>query len=212
LVVLTLASFIAGQAQKNGPSRSQRVADQPAQDGPELQMRQPPILDAGARLNPLKIALLKWYLFETTTSAPVGSQPYGVCFDGANIWTANFGDNTVTKVNANTGEVLGTFKVGAQPYGVTFDGSNIWASNQADGTVTKLRASDGKVLGTFPVGRFPGWLAFDGQNIWSPNGPDNTVSKLRAIDGKEPGNLRGRHQPDCGSFRRKRRMGDKLPG
>ncbi len=53
-----------------------------------------------------------------------------MAFDGANIWTANFGDGTVTKLRANDGEVLGTFKAGAAPYGVTFDGANIWVSNQ----------------------------------------------------------------------------------
>jgi hypothetical protein len=47
VVVLAMANLFAGQAQK--------AASQPAQAG-QLQM-QPPILDAGARRNPLKIAL-----------------------------------------------------------------------------------------------------------------------------------------------------------
>ncbi len=63
--------------------------------------------------NPLKIALLKWYQANTTTHFKVGSQPYGVAFDGANIWTANYGDGTVTKLRTSDGEALGTFKVGA---------------------------------------------------------------------------------------------------
>ena len=166
VVVLAMANLFAGQAH------------QPAQAGPGLQIL-PPILDAGARLNPLKIALLHWYLADTSTFVDVGSQPIGVCFDGANIWTANYGDNTVTKMQASDGQVLGTFKVGTQPYGVTFDGADVWVSNQLDSTVTKLRASDGKRLGTFLVGKGPSWMAFDGQSIWVTNGVDNTVSKLR---------------------------------
>ena len=43
-------------------------------------------------LNPLKVALLHWYPANTTTSFAVGSTPYGVCFDGANIWVANTAD------------------------------------------------------------------------------------------------------------------------
>jgi len=73
VVVLAMANLFAGQAQK--------AASQPAQAGPGLQIL-PPILDAGARLNPLKIALLKWYLAESSPYVRVGSQPYGVCFDG----------------------------------------------------------------------------------------------------------------------------------
>ena len=183
VVVLAMANLFAGQTQKASRAEPQRVANQSAQAGPESHM-QPPILDAGARRNPLKIALLHWYLADTATSVTVGSQPYGVCFDGANIWTANFGDATVTKVRASDGQVLGTFNAGSGPFGVTFDGANIWVSDGNFHTVTKLRASDGKTLGTFTVGNTPEWMAFDGQNIWVSNGGDNTVTKLRAIDGK----------------------------
>src|SRR5580658_2537719 len=136
LAVIAGASLYSGQAQEAGNNR--------------------PTTNWAAG-NPLKIALLKWYQANTTTRFKVGSQPYGVAFDGANIWTANFGDNTVTKLRANDGEVLGTFKVGAAPYGVTFDGANIWVSNVGDGTVSKLQASNGKNLGTFTVGATPGW-------------------------------------------------------
>lgn len=106
-----------------------------------------------APLNPLKIALLHWYVVNTAASFPVGSQPYGVAFDGDNIWSANYGDGTVTKLRAADGTVLGTFKVGNGPAGVTFDGGNIWVTNGFDNTLTKLRASDGTVLGTFSVGK-----------------------------------------------------------
>src|ERR1700675_1764375 len=99
--------------------------------------------------NPLKVALLKWYKADLAAQFLVGSQPYGVAFDGANIWTANLGSNTVTKLRACDGAVLGTFNVGSQAVGVTFDGANVCVSNSGNGTVTKLRASDGTVLGTF---------------------------------------------------------------
>src|SRR5579862_2181932 len=78
---------------------------------------------------------------------PVGQNPLGMCFDGSNIWTANFGDGTVSKLRASDGKKMGTFKLGGGPTGVTFDGANIWESDSGGGTVTKLRASDGKRLG-----------------------------------------------------------------
>ncbi|HXM23785.1 MAG TPA: hypothetical protein VN948_21180, partial [Terriglobales bacterium] len=110
LVMVAGASLIPGRAQEaSTPGRQV-----PANGAPPA--------------NPLKVALLKWYRANTTTGFSVGSQPYGVAFDGANIWTANFGDGTVTKLRANDGEVLGTFKVGGVPYGVTFDGANMWVS------------------------------------------------------------------------------------
>jgi DNA-binding beta-propeller fold protein YncE len=33
-----------------------------------------------------------------TGTYPVGSQPLGICFDGANIWVANSGGTTVSKL------------------------------------------------------------------------------------------------------------------
>jgi DNA-binding beta-propeller fold protein YncE len=115
-----------------------------------------------------------------------GATPFGVVFDGANIWVANnfFGSPTanVSKLRACDGKLLGTFPVGVGPVGIAFDGANIWTANGNDGTVTKLRASDGKLLGTFPVGMGPYGVAFDGTNIWVTL-YNNTVVKMRASDG-----------------------------
>jgi len=138
--------------------------------------------------NPLKVALLKWYPANLTTSLAVGQQPYGVAFDGGNIWSANYGEGTVTKLRASDGKPLGTFKVGHTPWWMTFDGSNIWVPDGVS-QVVKLRACDGSVAGTFTVGNGPIATAFDGANVWvtnygGTNGTDGTVSKLRASDGK----------------------------
>src|SRR5213594_2361930 len=91
---------------------------------------------------------------------------FGVAFDGANIWTANQLDDTVTELRASDGALLGTFQVGDGPIAVAFDGSNIWVANSLSNNVTKLRASDGANLGTFAVGSGPRGIAFDGVNIW----------------------------------------------
>jgi len=68
----------------------------------------------------------------------VGSVPIGVAFDGANIWVANSGSNTVTKLRTSSGANLGSFAVGSTPYAVAFDGANVWVANENGNTVTKL--------------------------------------------------------------------------
>src|SRR6202035_7782 len=143
-------------------------------------VQQPPS-EGAPPANPLKVALLHWYRANTTTSFSVGntqnSNPYGIAFDGANIWTANHGEGTVSKVRASDGAPLGTFTVGGAPNFVVFDGANVWVTVSPN-TVSKLRASDGKNLGTFTVGSAPWWPAFDGENIWVPT--QDGVTKLRA--------------------------------
>jgi DNA-binding beta-propeller fold protein YncE len=80
-----------------------------------------------------KAALLQWYRRDFA----VGSDPYGVACDGANIWVANGTADTVTKLRASDGATLGTFPVGSLPRAVAFDGANIWVTNHVPNTVTR---------------------------------------------------------------------------
>ena len=99
----------------------------------------------------------------------MGQTPVGIAFDGANIWVANFGDGTVTKLRASDGTTLGTFKWAAPPMVSPLTGPIFGWRVVADG-VTKLRASDGLILGTFKVGGIPSGVAFDGANVWVASG------------------------------------------
>jgi len=66
-----------------------------------------------------------------------GTAPIGVAFDGVNIWVANSGDNTLTKLRASDGANLGTFPTGTAPHWLVFDGAHIWVTNNGSNTVTK---------------------------------------------------------------------------
>ena len=114
----------------------------------------------------------------------VGSHPYGMAFDGSNIWVVNNFGNTVTKLRASDVTNMGTFAVGSSPGGAAFDGANIWVVNTQSSSVTKLRASDGAELSTTSgVGCVPTWAVFDGANIWVSNSQCSKVTKIRASDG-----------------------------
>ena len=85
----------------------------------------------------------------------------GIVFDGENFWLTSYCSNTVSKIKASDGTILGTYPAGNGPWNVAFDGNNVWVTNSFldgnnwAGTVTKLRASDGTFLGTYPVGINP---------------------------------------------------------
>jgi DNA-binding beta-propeller fold protein YncE len=128
-----------------------------------------------------------------------------VAFDGANnIWVAPDYGNTVIKLRANDGAVLGTFRVGDGTHHVVFDGANIWVTSSGgyqqigsgkyafwdvDGFgLTELQASDGKLL-LWYRNVVPSDLVFDGSNIWVTQYNSGTVIKLRASDGKELGSF-----------------------
>jgi hypothetical protein len=133
------------------------------------------------------VAILRWYPANLTATFGAGSLslPSAVAFDGANIWVTNDGSNSVAKLRASDGALLGNFGVAAGADYVAFDGANIWVTNGSivSPSITKLRASDGTVLGTFALGPGPVSLVFDGANIWVAISNSNRVTKLRVSDG-----------------------------
>jgi DNA-binding beta-propeller fold protein YncE len=107
----------------------------------------------------------------------VGKAPIGLAFDGADIWVANTGDGTVSKLRASDGKTLGTFGgISGNPYGVAFDGANIWVSTGI--SLAEFRASDGKKLGEFFANGESTGVAFDGANIWVALSGANVVLKF----------------------------------
>src|SRR6202023_2191129 len=132
-----------------GPPGPQGIQGRPGPPGP--QGLPAPAGPAGSAINPLQVGLLKWVPYSGVSFQVEGS-PFGVAFDGANIWVTNAGANFVAKVRASDGANLGNFSVGGASLGVAFDGANIWVTNQGSNTVTKLRASDGTNLGNFTAG------------------------------------------------------------
>lgn len=48
--------------------------------------------------------------------------------DGANVWIANAGSGTVSKVRVSDGIVIGAFPASGAANGIAFDGTKIWVS------------------------------------------------------------------------------------
>jgi hypothetical protein len=138
----------------------------------------------------------------------LATYPYGIAFDGANIWVANINSNNVTKRVASTGALVGTYPVGTGPSSVAFDGANIWVGNSSGNSVTKLMASTGALVGTYPVGS-PYSIAFDGVNIWVANNATDNVTKLMASTGAVIGTYPG---GSSGIAKRARLRGVNRPG
>jgi uncharacterized protein (TIGR03437 family) len=128
---------------------------------------------------------------QTSVTYPGGSSPVALAFDGVDIWVANLTGNSVTKLLASTGAIVGTYPAGSRPAGLAFDGTNIWVvdngTNSQPSYVTKLLASTGATVGTYQVGASPWGIVFDGVNIWVQNTADDTVTKLLASTGAEVG-------------------------
>jgi hypothetical protein len=99
----------------------------------------------------------------------VGTNPRGIAFDGANMWVANSGQLSVTKLRASDGAFLGSFAECSNcgnPLQIAFDGAQMWVTTST-GHLKRYRVSDGREVGNhfIPSGNLRG-IAFDGANIW----------------------------------------------
>ena len=110
------------------------------------------------------------------TYTGAGQHPVAIAFDGVNMWTANFGDKSVTKISPQgaTTTYIGT---GSNPSSIAFDGVNMWTANMMDDSVTKITP---KGVMTIYKGTGSGSIAiaFDGVNMWTANYNDNSVTKI----------------------------------
>jgi YVTN family beta-propeller protein len=146
-----------------------------------------------------------------TARALVGGSPFGVGFDGTNIWVATdlgaygpagpdgiYGNDVglsdwVRKVDPVTNTVTATVTVGSNPTAVAFDGTNIWVTNYGSGTVSKIDPVTNTVTATVPIanavpdpnvfGFILAGVGFDGTNIWVTSyGPGpGLVSKIDPV-------------------------------
>ncbi len=123
-------------------------------------------------------------------SAGQGIQkPIALFYDGsAHIWVVNQHDGkrngTVTKIVADTLEILGTYDVGRFPTAITWDGINVWVANGLDDTLTVIDGATGDEVGVVSIVddpaklHFPISLAFDGRFVWV-SGYDRSVKIIR---------------------------------
>src|SRR5262249_6098147 len=84
--------------------------------------------------------------WSVTTVSTGFTAPFGILFDGSNIWVTDQLANTLLKLDQN-GAIIQTVNVGSQPQLPAFDGTNIWAPN-GDNSVSVVRAATGTVVAT----------------------------------------------------------------
>ena len=109
--------------------------------------------------------------------------PFGILYDGSNIWVTDIVARTLLKLDANAA-ILQTVTVGLSPRFPVFDGTNIWVPNFNSNSVSVVRASNGVVLATLTGNGLNGPVAaaFDGERAAVTNFSGDSVSLWKAAD------------------------------
>jgi hypothetical protein len=160
----------------------------------------------GASINPLQIALLRWWDADQVASFTNDLNPSydfegpsALAFDGQHIWVVNNEGLSVTELNASDGSFVRNLSGGSYnfnaPFSIAFDGQHIWISDLGTTSVTEVNASDGSFVRNLSGGSYnfdePFALAFDGAHIWVSNEGNDTVTEIDASDGSFVRNLSG---------------------
>jgi DNA-binding beta-propeller fold protein YncE len=118
-------------------------------------------------------------LLGTTT---VGFFPELVASDGADLWVANEDSETVSRVCASDGKLLGTWTGTFAAWGVlaAIDGQRILVTNSGDNSVSLFRAADFAPLGTVSTGAgsLPFGACSDGLHFWITLGGANKLARF----------------------------------
>jgi hypothetical protein len=117
----------------------------------------------------------------TVAANTLGGEPFGIAFDGTNIWTANL-TGSVSIISPATYAVTTVTTGFKSVIGAVYDGAHMWVTDYGAGTLLKLDSS-GTILQTVAVGNQPEWPVFDGANIWVPNNADNSITVVQASSG-----------------------------
>ena len=76
----------------------------------------------------------------------VGSGPTDVVVAGGAAWTSNYEDDTLTRVDARTGEPVATIPVGDGPVDVAVGFGAVWAANVEEDTLSRVNPEPTKWL------------------------------------------------------------------
>ena len=102
----------------------------------------------------------------------VGTRPTGLVVDDGSVWVVNFTDQTLTRIDASTGEVLANPAVGGTPTGLTVGGGAVWVTtgfglaSGESGSVIRFNARTGRPEGRVDVGSGADALAFGDNALW----------------------------------------------
>lgn len=107
-------------------------------------------------------------------------QPWGMAFDGTNLWITDFAEKRTYSIDTNTGGEIFSFKNPDQKRGakgLAFDGKNLYIMGWTTSLIYKMDTK-GNLLETIRLKDIEagGGLAFDGKNFWIPCG--NRICKF----------------------------------
>ena len=94
--------------------------------------------------------------------------PFGLAFDGSNLWNVDLRAQTIFALDPVTGTVRRSFGAPGQwCKGLCWDGAYLWVTDNNQSYIHRVDTTSGSVVQSFMApGSNPAGLAFDGASLW----------------------------------------------
>jgi YVTN family beta-propeller protein len=116
-----------------------------------------------------------------TTDIPVGNGPAGIALGRGAVWVTLRGDDSLMRLDRDSGAAGKTVRVGRGPGGVATGAEAVWVANSADGTVSRVDPETGEVVATITVGASPQDILVASGMVWVTVSP--SVQERAALRG-----------------------------
>jgi peptide/nickel transport system substrate-binding protein len=121
-------------------------------------------------------------------SAPVGASPEAVLATGSDVWVADTGADSVSRIDRRTRAVVQTIQnVGSAPVALAAAAGFIWVVDNLSSDVAQIDPRTNQVVAHVPVGAQPSAATVGGGYLWVADEGDATVTR---IDPRHPSSRR----------------------
>jgi YVTN family beta-propeller protein len=120
---------------------------------------------------------------EVRSEIPLGDGPGPSATDGTSVWIANTLDDTVSRVDAESGQVS-TIDIGGEPAGVAIGADFAWVTDATEGTVEQVDPEATSVVGSLEVGNGPGGVVVAFGAVWVVTAVDGAVVQVDLARGE----------------------------
>ena len=120
---------------------------------------------------------------ELRSQIKLGGGPGPAAADADSVWIANALDDTVSRIDAESGQVA-TIDVGGEPAGVATGAGFAWIADATAGTVDQLDPDANRIVGSLEVGNGPRGVAVAFGAVWVLAAVDGEVVRIDLARGE----------------------------
>ena len=114
---------------------------------------------------------------EVRSQIPVGNGPGSAAADADSVWVANTLDDTVSRVEIDSGQVA-TIDVGGEPAGIATGAGFTWVADATEGTIDQIDPRANRIVASIAVGNAPRGVAVAFGALWVPTAVDGELVRI----------------------------------